>query len=509
MKKEIDYKDYCIQIEDNNSVKLISSNTSITPVKPILREIAKEVNFQFNEDWNTQTLGSKLVDYLQCPKNMGTSIVINRMYVGDYLSSNLGHEVINMYTADNGKHYLYLNAYGSFAKKWQSEIGYMLLTKYHCKGCVEVIGKAIGLSDVYSLKDSSNKNKEDISEHQVDYIRKEEINYGEVSLLKLFSDAERQSVYVTFVAEKVFKVANDKKIFIHYANQINENIEKQDNTIDIYLEDNKLALASLDQFFQKDEKDYCKLYNLIINHNDFWKELGNDDKIKIEKKKVNAKPRKESIFDICQIQNNENCFSNALAYFMKEYCYKKLWSTFFESILGVKLDDYYCVKREEHAKITDDNYKSDKSVEGGGRIDLVIRDSNNIIIIENKIKSDINKKSSDDNDTNQLHRYKEYVEWRTSGKEIARKGNEHYYILAPNYNKPTIPPELEADYKIITYSDLYDFLGNNRSIWENDPNFVAFYEAMKRHTHENVNDYLYYEMQDKLMRRIYECHQNK
>ncbi|MBQ5777031.1 MAG: hypothetical protein IIW06_08615 [Bacteroidaceae bacterium] len=37
-------------------------------------------------------------------------IVINRMYVGDYLSENLGHEVINFFKADNGRHYIYLNA---------------------------------------------------------------------------------------------------------------------------------------------------------------------------------------------------------------------------------------------------------------------------------------------------------------------------------------------------------------------------------------------------------------
>ena len=65
--------------------------------------------------------------------NKGKFIVLNRMYVGDYLSANLGHEVINMYTADNGGHYIYLNAYGSFAAKWTNEIGAMLLTKYHDK----------------------------------------------------------------------------------------------------------------------------------------------------------------------------------------------------------------------------------------------------------------------------------------------------------------------------------------------------------------------------------------
>jgi hypothetical protein len=58
-------------------------------------------------------------------KNKGNFIVLNRMYVGDYLSANLGHEVINMYTADNGRHYIYLNAYGSFAAKWADEIIFM------------------------------------------------------------------------------------------------------------------------------------------------------------------------------------------------------------------------------------------------------------------------------------------------------------------------------------------------------------------------------------------------
>ncbi len=35
-------------------------------------------------------------------------IVLNRMYVGKYIFDNLGHEIINMYAADNGFHYLYL-----------------------------------------------------------------------------------------------------------------------------------------------------------------------------------------------------------------------------------------------------------------------------------------------------------------------------------------------------------------------------------------------------------------
>ena len=530
MKKEANYKKYHILIEDDNSVKLLYSEEPLTPVKPKLQEIANEIDFDVEESWNTQTLGSKLVDCLNLPPG----IVINRMYVGDYLSSNLGHEVINMYTADNGKHYLYLNAYGSFAEKWQGKIGYMLLTKYHAKDCVEVLGKAVGLSDIYNYKkDESNKKGRKISSHQERYIKDEKITYGGVPLTGLFSHEERQSVYITFKADKVFKLKEKKRIFIYYKPQgetqeeinkqegnlqeINElSIEKsriveEDEKNEIHLTESKLALASLDQFFIPENGDYQKLFKLIKSdeYKDYWVELGDNDKINLS---VTYKPRNKSLFDICKIQNDENCFSNALAYFIEQDEYLKLWSTFFEKYLNsdIKLSDNYWINREEEAKITDNDYKNKNKVEGGGRIDIIIRDSNNVIVIENKIKSDINKKESDkkaEHEKNQLHRYKEYVEWRISDED---KGKTPYYcILTPKYNQPEIPIDLmckkgKHGYKIITYEELYDFLGSEKEIWKDDFNMCAFYEAMYRHTHENVNDYLYYEMQEKLKHRIYE-----
>ena len=543
MIKEAKYKGYHILIEDDNSVKLLLSKKSLTPVKPKLRKIAEEINFETMESWNTQTLGSKLVDYLNLP-----GIVINRMYVGDYLSSNLGHEVINMYTADNEKHYLYLNAYGSFAEKWQGKIGYMLLTKYHAKNCVEVLGKAVGLSDIYNYKeDESNKKGRKISSHQERYIKDEKITYGGVPLTELFSHEERQSVYITFKADKVFKLKEKKSIFIYYnpqgenqeeKNNQNENLQalnelkqekpriiQEDGKIVIHLEESKLALASLDQFFIPENGDYQELFKLINSdkYKDYWVELGDNDKINLSD---TYEPRNKSLFDICKIQNDENCFSNALAYFIEQDKYVDLWYTFFVNYLNadIILSNDYWIKREEDAKITDNDYKNKNKVEGGGRIDIIIRDSNNVIVIENKIKSDINKNASDkkklnvsdrnaDNQSkserNQLHRYKEYVEWRISDKD---KGKTPYYcILTPNYNQPEIPVNLKSEkgihgYKIITYKDLYEFLGSKEEIWQDDSNMRAFYEAIYRHTHKNVNDYLYYEMQEKLMYRIYEYH---
>ena len=57
-------------------------------------------------------------------------------------------------------------------------------------------------------------------------------------------------------------------------------------------------------------------------------------------------------------------------------------------------------------------------------------------------------------------------------------------------------------YSIITYHDLYYFLLKNKSVFEKDRNFVDFHNAMFRHTHNNVNDYLYYEMMEKFAQRI-------
>ena len=134
---------------------------------------------------------------------------------------------------------------------------------------------------------------------------------------------------------------------------------------------------------------------------------------------------------------------------------------------------------------------------------MVIRDSQNIIVIENKIKSDVNTVPNDKKDKTQLNRYVEYVNWLLAKDKDKEKENitSHFIILTPNYNIPEISEEMKQYYKIITYGDLHKFLKGRNEV-EADANFKAFFEAMHRHTHENVNDYLYYDMLEKFVRRI-------
>lgn len=474
------------------------------------------------------------------------------MFAGDYLASNLGHEIINLFQADNEQHYIYLNPKGNFDKTHKDKetgndkIKYMLFVKTHSSKEFEVIGLATGLKSVKGVDCTLNRKLTDKNEgayeEQVKYIEDEKVEYGEVEyggipIFELFNDAEQQSIFITYKAEKVFIPKMGKRIFISYdpdSKEINT-----DKSIKIVLKGYNKPSTSLHSYIypegtfkgdgtkpneetkKKRQEDYINLIkNLISKGDDLWKEQDkgvNDNDIE------DIKPREVSLFDICQILDDENRYSNVLAYFMGQPKYKELWVDFFRDVncfnlktkqneeLKVEMDfnSAYEITREESAKIEDDTYKKNKSVTGGGRIDIVVRDKSKIVVIENKIKSDVNTVPNDKKDKTQLNRYVEYISWSIAKGKEKEDVTPHFIILTPNYNIPEISEEMKQKYKIITYRDLYNFLENNKSKFEDDANFVAFFEAMHRHTYENVNDYLYYDMLEKFVRRIKEANASK
>lgn len=453
-------------------------------------------------------------------------IVFNRMYVGKYIFENLGHEIINMYAADNGNHYLYLNATGNFEKKHAGRINTMLLTKSYKQNVVEVIGLATGLEDVpganQSLDKELKKTKENIRKDQENYINEEDINYGGASILQIFSDAEQQSIFITYKAEKFYKPK--KRILIAFGIELNDKELPDNAEPPVKLTQLNWAKTSLKQYLYPENAnvDYETITNLV-NNSDLWVE----DNTKVDSN-TDIPIREISLIDICQIQNDENRFSYMLAYFMQQKQYKGLWKKFFKNAkchspeyfqrvcsLDITLKNNYSVTREKSALIEDVVDK--KYNPNGGRIDIFICDKGNIVVIENKIKSDINSISTDQNNSTQLRRYYNYVNWLIE-KEKTYKA--HFLILTPNYNIPDIEEERDENqnllklqmrdiYKIITYKELHDFLSKNIDVFKDDANFKSFYEAMKRHTYQNVNAYLYNEMEEKFIRRIKEINEQK
>lgn len=450
---------------------------------------------------------------------MKKAIVLNRMYVGDYLTSNLGHEVINLYQADNGGYYLYLNATGDFVKAHQGKVGYMLFVKYYSAGEVEVIGFAEGLHDIYNADLKSGNIYQDnprLKKDQEEYIRKEDIRYGGVSLLDIFNNEEQQNVIITYKADAVYLPQKGVRLFIRFAagNKETAEVQKLKSELDslhekgdviIRLYGYQQAKASLKQYIYPEDlkenipekqKDYTAVLEQLILKNEYWEKSLNKIDRELLDQKLALRPI--SLFDICMIQNSENDFSNALSYFMLRPEYRRMWCDFFAKY-GIRLDENYQITREESARIEDKSSKW-KNEQSGGRIDLLIRDKHSFVIIENKIKSDINSVESDGEDL-QLGRYWNYVQWLSETKETERK-DLYAFILMPQYGKPHIPQSMRKTYNVITYKDVYDFLKERKKEFANDMNFCFFFDAMQRHTYNNVNDYLYYEMQEKFFRRI-------
>ena len=447
-----------------------------------------------------------------------SAIVLNRMYVGDYLASNLGHEVINLYQADNGGNYIYLNSTGDFVKAHQNKVGYMLFVKYHGISEVEVIGMAKGLHDVYQadqkFTDKYNGACEAILNKQHRFAADEGgIKYGGVSIFDIFSEEEQQSVFFTYKADEVYIPREGKRLFIRFHDEDNSRIlpPHESSDIVVVLEGHQQAKASLKQYLyaegtyagdlakkrvEEKQRDYQKVRKELIEESSLWVSSSN----KVDEEELGEiNQRKVSLFDICQLQNDENRISNALAYFMLRKRYRSLWRDFF-ALHDIDLGEPYTITREESAKI-----ESNKRLESGGRIDLMIRTKQSLIVIENKIKSDINS-VEEDGDGKQLLRYYNYAHWLAGNKESKDYGKVcKFVILTPKYNIPTISHEkMQKEYRIITYADLYAFLSARKDEFTDDDNFVALYDVMHRHTHENVNDYLYHEMQEKFFRRIRE-----
>lgn len=362
-------------------------------------------------------------------------IVLNRMYTGSYLSSNLGHEVINMFQADNERYYLYLNAKGNFDTRG-NEVGTMLLVRGIGNERIEVVGMAKNLKRFNSAKCTLSRDlgviNQKVRDEQIKFLEK--IKYGDVPILKIFGEGGQQSIYISYwVTKNDFftpkegvriivefrpqKKNNDDNIqakFDAYKNSSRKEVKEEDGkiTITIRLMDHNFSSTSLHQFILKNDdlthlSYVCKAVddrgNLL-----YWE--SKDRRINSSEK---CDKREVSLFDICQIQNDENKFSNALSYFMMKY--KKLWKDFFKEQIKQMFDvdeeiEIVSVEREEDAKVDEAGWKDIT----GGRVDLLIRTKNSYIIIENKIDSSIIENAVNGKNIKnitQLERYYNYVEY--------------------------------------------------------------------------------------------------
>ena len=389
---------------------------------------------------------------------MNKKIVLNRMYNGDYLNDNLGHEIINLYQSDNGSHYIYLQHSGTFHVSQQDKVGCVLLVRsLPGRKMLEVLGKAEGITEIYHPKQTA--------EDQIKYIVENDVRYAGVLLNELFIENEYQYVYLTYKAERVSRPI--KPLYVSF---------DKDGIDTVVLTENKQAKASLKQYidYELTPNDYIALQEKI-NDASLW----NNGVDKVEMKDVDK--RDITYFDICGVSSNELAFSNAFAFFMERY--PDLLVRFAKEELGCSFSTDFNVAREE------------------GNIDLLIRGGNKIVVVENKVKSHINglifNRKSNQLDSTQLEKYYEFAK-----KEAKEKGwDTAFYLLTPNYNDIDLSVyKSGCFYKKIYYKQVYDFCVKQKE-YKEDIYFRDFVNALYPHT-KDISDDLYEDMKHLFLQRI-------
>lgn len=343
-------------------------------------------------------------------------------------------------------------------------------------------GKKKGSEYTVNLSDKIKRFR-DIHNAQKDYIKNNNIKYKDIPLNELFQNNNTEyglSIYITYKAESVIKAKNPFYLYINGDSKRTEN--------DVKLNRNRLSGSAGATFYPKDDKndsDYKKLQE-ILDSSDLW---GEDTKRYKDIEKVDADDF--TFLSLIKKEYDELSFSNMFAYYFKknENILKEILSKTTQ-YTDVQISQP-CLKTkvEMHNSNTpqtediENNIASKDTVKRIAReeknIDILIDDvqSGTVIVIENKIKSELNGRHSTDSILNQLDKYFDYTE-----KEYTSYKNKVYLLLVPDYSritKESLKSEKQQKFDIIHYSDLCDILNQNKT---EDKYFDDFVKAVHFHS---------------------------
>ena len=74
-------------------------------------------------------------------------ILLNRMYVGEFLNENIGFESINLVKADDGKNYIYVTPYGTMDIDKYKKVKTILFVRKYAPRTYQIIAKAENLKN--------------------------------------------------------------------------------------------------------------------------------------------------------------------------------------------------------------------------------------------------------------------------------------------------------------------------------------------------------------------------
>ena len=405
------------------------------------------------------------------------AIVISRMYAGSYLyqSNKIGAEAINLFKADNGNNYIYVNPYGYVAPRYNDKVSVVVLTRLVRSGIFEVVGIAKIKDHIAKVNGiSQEKNFEETATE----IEKLDIKYNDFTLKDIHGN---YAGTVTFEAERVY--IPKKPIWL--LDEQKHNIDTPKNVVICKL-NKKFADQSLimyiDCYEGQKNKDIETIKSLLLK--DYWLD---DDKfdwnIDLKTNTIDENDKNFNFLNIIKKENDENIFSNMLYYFFSKY--HNLLNNFSKNVI---------IEREHK------------------NIDLLISDEKNIVVIENKIKSGINgiiekteeEKAIDNKISSQLKKYFDYIEV----EKVHLNRNRYYFIFIPEYNKTLNLKDFSKGnkYKKISYKKIYEFFSHQEI--QDDKYYEEFVKALHKQSQEREKDF-YEEIKSKLIKRIKKLKETK
>lgn len=370
------------------------------------------------------------------------------MYAGSYLDDHLGGEAINLLHDDHNNNYIFVGKLGIIEPKYNDTVEGVILTRLVKAGVFEVLGIALTNKDSQlTYKVGPNK-----------YIKKQDeldISYNGVPYKKIFTD-EFVGAGLSFKSTKL--LLPKRELYI------SDSHHQEYKNSDVYsLTDKRFPTTSLHSYITDiDNKDSFNVITKMINDDSLWEK----DRInKVDEGKIIDKHF--SLLDIIHKEYDELSYSNFFSYIFKKY--PDIFIGFSKDVLNIDIDTDYKISREYH------------------NIDIYVEDKNNILVIENKIKSGINgispRHDFSENGLiqSQLEKYYEYVEEYKGNKKA------YYFLFVPNYNHIDLSIyQGSKHYKVIRYSEIYNYFSKQDI---NDIYYKEFVNSLYKHTKDREIDY--------------------
>ena len=383
------------------------------------------------------------------------TILLNKMYSGEFTENNIGHEIINFFKTDDLENYIYILPYGGIAKERNNRVEHILLTSPMHDGKFSILAK-IEKPEQINYGGNSKQNNT-VSAAQREFVKKHNITYGGKLIYDILESNKNNdtAAYVTFKATS--GVIRAKKPII--VNQDTFNLQRSKG------------------YAQGTDYTYFKE---IIDTSSLWEKEDRTTTVNIDGfEDVNG----TNFLQLIKKEDDENIISNLFYYYLSNN--QKLLDEFCKEVLTIPTDNY-SIKREvciaDKIKHNKKDTTEDTKTQRYGRIDLWFSGDRNTVVIENKVKSGINGSRHDLDSGSVITQLEDYIEF--SEKEIGK--NHHYFIFAPNYNEIQTKENSNKysnneNYTIVRYKEIYMFFKQHVADVDELNCYSQFVNALAKH----------------------------